>query len=190
MDVFGLAERLRDPDPRVRVETLRILAMVEETRALAAVAWVYRHDPEPGVREVANWAGRLIHAAQQRGYSTQKAIEEMFTAASPDREGAFLEQLEAGLSSIGDGQHRATRRFAAEQEYQRQLDAAMRPPVDAAEQDDDVVQALPPVVTGDASVDDGDDAASESVVSEQSDTGTDSFEADLLDAGLTDLFAE
>ena len=61
-----LRKRLRDPDQWVRVETLRILAMLEETRALSDIAEVFKNDPEPGVRHVAQWAGRLIYAAQRQ----------------------------------------------------------------------------------------------------------------------------
>ncbi len=172
MDVFGLVRRLRDPDPRVRVEMLRILAMVEETRALAAIAWVYRHDPEPGVREVADWAGRLIHAAQQRGHSTQQAVEEMFTGAmSPERQESFLRALESSLADVGQGGHRAARRFAIEQGYQRRLSDAMQTSEQAA-QDEALAPALPEPVQ---------DAPAAETPSEPD---------DLLDAGLTDLFAE
>jgi hypothetical protein len=125
MDVDRLAERLRDPDPRVRVETLRILAMVEETRALEAVRWIFQNDPEPGVREVANWAGRLIYAAHQRGYSTQRAIEELF--ARPQSS----EHQELFLSSMAQSDLRYTRlkqaqQYAVDQTYRRQIDDIMR----------------------------------------------------------------
>lgn len=172
MDVFRLAQRLRDPDPRVRVEALRILAMVEETRALEAVAWVYKNDPEPGVRDVANWAGRIIFAARQRGHSTQKAVEDMFAEPlSPEREELFLEGLEFGLSEPKKDGHRAVRRFLAEQTYQRRLTDAMRLPGPASQ--DDAVPGLPPPKSSDVPP-----------VAPLSSTG------DLLDAGLTDLFAE
>ena len=45
MELKDLVGRLRDPDPWVRVESLRILAMVEETRALPHVEWIYKNDP-------------------------------------------------------------------------------------------------------------------------------------------------
>jgi hypothetical protein len=63
MGLADLLADLRSADPWLRVETLRILAMVEETRALGDIEWVYRNDPEPGVRQVAQWAGRLVYAA-------------------------------------------------------------------------------------------------------------------------------
>jgi len=119
MDVFSLAERLRDPDPRVRVEALRILAMVEETRALEAIRWVFQNDPEPGVREVAQWAGHVIWLAQQRGHSTQQAMQDIFSRTlSPDHQALFLDALKIDLSRIDDPK---IRQYAEEQDYRRQL---------------------------------------------------------------------
>jgi hypothetical protein len=126
MDIRELAQRLRDPDPRVRVEALRILAMVEETRALGAVRWVYLHDPEPGVRDVANWAGNLLWQAHQRGYSTGGVLEEMFKRPMAlETQARFLESFEFDQGI--DGNLKA-RRFAAEQLYRRRLDEALRAP--------------------------------------------------------------
>lgn len=126
MVIQELAQRLRDPDPRVRVETLRILAMVEETRALGAVRWVYLYDPEPGVRDVANWAGDLLWQAHQRGHSTERALEAMFTRPmSPETQARFLESFE--FDRTVDGSLKA-RRFAAEQLFRRRLDEALRGP--------------------------------------------------------------
>src|SRR5215468_9897054 len=66
MELKELLERLKNPDPWVRVEALRILAMVEETRALKAIEEVFKNDPEPGVQQVAQWAGRIVWQAQKR----------------------------------------------------------------------------------------------------------------------------
>ncbi len=84
-----LLERLKHPDQWVRVEALRILAMVEEVRALPAIAEVYRSDPEVGVRQVAQWAGQIIYAAKRNAelHSTSQA-----TALS-QRQEAFLQSL-------------------------------------------------------------------------------------------------
>jgi len=124
MDIDSLAERLRDPDPRVRVETLRILAMVEETQALEAIRWLYRNDPEPGVRDVAGWAGRLIWQAQRRGHSTQQAVEALFVRAlSPDSQERFLASLEQ--FDLRYARHRDTQTYAIDQTYRRQLNEAL-----------------------------------------------------------------
>jgi hypothetical protein len=125
MEIEHLAERLRDSDPRVRVETLRILAMVEETRALEAVRWIFQNDPEPGVREVADWAGRLIWEAQQRGHSTQRALEELFARPmSAELQALFL--ASQSQYRLQDTRNREAQRYATDQTYRRQLDNAFR----------------------------------------------------------------
>ena len=125
MEIEGLIIRLRDPDPRIRVETLRIFAMVEETRALDAIRWVYLHDPEPGVREVAEWAGKLVWQAHQRGHSTEKAVKEMFEpgASAEERLGFIASQL---TSEVNTWKHRAVQQFAVDQMFRRRLDEVLR----------------------------------------------------------------
>jgi hypothetical protein len=173
MDIENLPLWLRDPDPRVRVEALRILAMVEETRALEAIRWIYMNDPEPGVREVANWAGRLVWMAHQRGYSTQRAMEEMFARPfTTEHQERFLESLSRyDLRAV---RNRQAQTYASEQTFRRQLDELLRQedrPTAAA----DLPRLLPPLKTVEPppAVDvpdlDGDD---------------------LLDAGLSDDFWE
>jgi hypothetical protein len=138
MDINSLAEQLRDPDPRVRVSVLRVLAMVEETRALPAIRWIYKHDPEPGVREVADWAGRLIYAAKKRGHSTQQALEEMFERPfSPENQRRFLASFEFEISGARNVK---ARQYAAEVTYNRKLAEAMHE--EQAEQPD-VADDLP-----------------------------------------------
>lgn len=125
MELESLADRLRDPDPRVRVETLRILAMVEETRALEAVRWIFQNDPEPGVREVAHWAGRLIWEAHQRGHSTQRAIENMFARPlSAEHQELFLASL--AQYNLRDMRHQDTRTYATDLTYRRKIEDVLR----------------------------------------------------------------
>ncbi len=165
LDIRALPQRLRDPDPRVRVETLRILAMVEETEALRAVEWMTARDPEPGVREVALWTAGILRAARERGHSTREAIKALYERReTEDREEAFLAELE--LSLTDKGKNRAWH-FAVEQSYQRQMEELLRTP---REENDESVPALPAP----------DGAAPLSV------DGPDDF-SDLLDAGLTFL---
>lgn len=165
MDVYSLAERLRDADPRIRVAALRILAMVEETRALAAIQWIYQNDPEPGVRAVAQWAGNLIWQAQQRGHSTQRAIEEIFThTLSPEHEARFLNALQFDPNQVRSF---AGRRFAYEQEYQRRIEEVFQEEALPASTEETPPALPPPAAT-------------------QPDLDPD----DLLDAGLTDLLTE
>lgn len=81
MDFQQLTNQLYDPDPRKRIEALRILAMVEETRAINAILLVYKNDPDEGVRAVAKWAGSLIWQAKERGHTTEAALEAYFKGA-------------------------------------------------------------------------------------------------------------
>ncbi|HRE46404.1 MAG TPA: HEAT repeat domain-containing protein [Aggregatilineales bacterium] len=84
-----LREKLRDPDQWARVEALRILAMVEETRTLRDIEQVFKNDPEPGVRQIAQWAGRIVYAAlKQQSQVATTAPREMSAA-----EEAFLASL-------------------------------------------------------------------------------------------------
>lgn len=134
MDIHSLAEDMRHPDPRVRVQTLRILAMVEETKALDAIRWIYQNDPEPGVREVANWAGNLIWRAEQQGHSTQRAMESLFSQPfSPEREALFLRELAFDIPSVRGRRALALQRFRSEQEYRRQMADLMQLPSDEAD---------------------------------------------------------
>ncbi len=125
MELEQLIDRLRNPDPCMRVETLRILAMVEETRALDAIRWVYLHDPEIGVREVAGWAGKLIWKAHKRGHSTEQAVHHLFDPmiSRQSREEFVASQAQSDLTSL---KHRDVKRFAAEQRFRRKLDEILR----------------------------------------------------------------
>ena len=78
MDFNELTSRLHDDSPRVRVETLRVLAMLEETRALEAILITYKNDRDERVRHVAKWAGNIIWQAKERGHDTRAAIEAHF----------------------------------------------------------------------------------------------------------------
>ncbi len=117
--------RLQHPDPAVRIEALQVLAMVEETEALPAVGMVYKRDPDPAVREVARWAGRLIWEAQQRGHSTAKVLETTFQpGVSNEREELVIRSLETGLDA---GRDHSEIQFQLEQDrLKREMVEAMR----------------------------------------------------------------
>jgi hypothetical protein len=171
MDIEGLPLRLRDPDPRVRVEALRILAMVEETRALDAVRWIYKHDPEAGVREVADWAGRLIWVAYQRGYTTERALEELFARpAATEHQERFLASL--SRCDLRQARHRDSQTYASEQVFRRQLEDALRGEDESAVPDE-LPRLLPPLRIPDKT---------------QAVDASDVAGDDLLDAGLSDDF--
>lgn len=103
-----LLERLKHSDQWVRVETLRILAMVEEVRALPAIAQVYQTDPEPGVRQVAGWAGQIIYAAKRR-MQAQSAVA---SATLAERQEAFLHSLIEKDPRVYDHMHLALQQEA------------------------------------------------------------------------------
>lgn len=123
MDILSLVQRLRDADPRVRVETLRILAMVEETQALEPIRQVYLNDLDPRVREAAYWAGQIVWQAQQRGHSTQRAMDEMFKKPiSADHEELYLSEFQVDVSKI---ENRHLRHYAVDADFRRRLSDAM-----------------------------------------------------------------
>jgi len=85
MDLQQLINMLHDDSPLKRVAALRVLAMLEETRAINAIVVVYKNDPDERVREIAKWAGGIIWRAQERGYSTQNAIAAHFQKTPQDK---------------------------------------------------------------------------------------------------------
>ncbi len=170
VEIQALPQRLRDSDPRVRVETLRILAMVEETDALRAVEWIGARDPEPGVREVAQWAAAILRAAHERGHSTREAVKALYERReAEDRQEAFLAELELNLADVGKN---TARHYAMEQAYRRQMDELLRRPRTEPDESEQT-PALP---------------APGGVVSLSVDGPADF--SDLLDAGLTNLNVE
>ncbi len=112
-----LQQRLKDPDQWVRVEALRIVAMVEEIRALGDIERIFKTDPEPGVRQVAQWAGRLVYAA----YKQQKRSTEQLAAATESAENAHEERLIAGMIDKG-----STYQMMQDQLLQRELQDTMK----------------------------------------------------------------
>ena len=187
MNIDTLAEQLRDPDPHVRVAALRILAMVEETRALEAIRWIYRNDPEPGVREVANWAGRLIWAAQQRGHSTQRAVEALFDRPlEPKHQELFLASM--GRFDLRQAKTRETQQYAQEQLFQRQLSDALHGDsvIETVETEAAPLPLPPPVTPPPGQVRQG---GTSHMLSDLDSLAALDDDA-LLDIGLTELFQE
>lgn len=95
-----LIHDLRDTDPNARIKALQILAMLEETRSIKAVAQVYKDDPDERVRQIAQWAGKVIWQAFQRGYTTEAALQQHFKWRSPhSHEERLIENLmgQAGI---------------------------------------------------------------------------------------------
>ena len=102
MQPADLIARLQHPDAAFRLDALRILAMLEETEALDRVAQIYKRDPDPEVRQVAGWAGKLLYQARQRGHSTAQALAAL-DAARPSVETEDLILTGAASLLAGDG---------------------------------------------------------------------------------------
>jgi hypothetical protein len=65
---------LKNPAPAARVETLRVLAMVEETQALPAMRALAGAETDPDVLKTLHWSGELIARAARNGYTTETAL--------------------------------------------------------------------------------------------------------------------
>ena len=181
MEISNLAQGLRSADPRERVRTLRVLAMVEETRALKAVRWLYEHDPEDGVREVAGWAMRLLAEAHKRGHSTERAMEELYDSKlSADLKVRILASYhEEPVARRG----KAARPMALEAAYRQRLETALDEDADVGSRREK--RQPPALVAGNGgSAEKPVVAASSSV--EDGTPELDDF-SDLLEAGLTHL---
>ena len=74
---------LNNPQPAVRLDVVRVLGMLDETRALEAVRQRYQAESDEAVRSTIAWAGKRLYEAQQAGYST---ANELFRHFGVDRE--------------------------------------------------------------------------------------------------------
>jgi hypothetical protein len=73
-----LLDQLNATVPEARIEILCALVMLEETAALPTLTAMWSRETHPEVKQCVGWAGKQIHAAQQRGYSTVAAMVEQF----------------------------------------------------------------------------------------------------------------
>lgn len=87
MKLEALLQGVNAPNPETRLSVVRVLGMVEETRALAVLGERYRVETDATVKQAIQWAGKKIHQASQSGYST---INEVFRFFGIDREIANL----------------------------------------------------------------------------------------------------
>jgi hypothetical protein len=74
---------LENPEPAIRLDVVRVLGMLDETRALDALRRRYPVESEPVVRSAIAWAGKRLYQAQQAEYST---INELFRFFNIDKE--------------------------------------------------------------------------------------------------------
>lgn len=99
---------LENPQPAVRLDVVRVLGMVDETRALEALRARYQHESDPVVRQAIAWAGKRLYEAQQAGYTTvdevfrhfgvQREIESMPDAAEAELKKKMDQDLERTLT--------------------------------------------------------------------------------------------
>ncbi len=74
---------LENPQPAVRLDVVRVLGMLDETRALDALRRRYPAETDPAVRSAITWAGKRLYQAQQAEYST---VNELFRYFNIDKE--------------------------------------------------------------------------------------------------------
>ncbi len=66
---------LHHSNPATRLDVVRVLAMLDETRALEPLRERYNLETDESIREAITWAGKRLFLADQAGYST---IDELF----------------------------------------------------------------------------------------------------------------
>ncbi len=69
---------LSHPSASVRLDVVRVLGMVEETRALDRLRALYPAESDETVRRAMAWAGSRLFQAQQAGYTTIDAVCQHF----------------------------------------------------------------------------------------------------------------
>jgi hypothetical protein len=78
-----LLSGLENPQTAVRLDVVRVLGMLDETRALDNLRERYPVETDADVRNAIGWAGKRLYQAQQAGYST---LSEVFRHFGVDRE--------------------------------------------------------------------------------------------------------
>ncbi len=98
MVVDLLMNGLKNPAPAARIEMLRVVAMLEETRTLATLRNMMTTETDPNVLSVLKWAGSIVWRAQQSGYSTEAGMQQVFRIEEkPSEEQRREEELLARL---------------------------------------------------------------------------------------------
>ncbi|MBN1680456.1 MAG: HEAT repeat domain-containing protein [Anaerolineae bacterium] len=83
MKLAVLLGGLKNPQPAVRLDVVRVLGMLDEVRALETLRQMYENESDSAVRGAIAWAGKRLYQAQQAGYST---VDEVFRYFGIDRE--------------------------------------------------------------------------------------------------------
>jgi hypothetical protein len=74
MKLDAMMAGLDHPEPAVQRDVVRVLGMVEETRALDALRQRFHTEADPDVKAAIAWAGKRLFAAQQAGHTTIDAV--------------------------------------------------------------------------------------------------------------------
>jgi hypothetical protein len=83
MKLSVLLGGLNNPNPATRLDVVRVLGMLDETRALEPLRERYHTETDGAVRQAITWAGKRLYQAHQAGYST---VDEIFQYFGIDRE--------------------------------------------------------------------------------------------------------
>ncbi|MBI5668856.1 MAG: HEAT repeat domain-containing protein [Chloroflexi bacterium] len=78
MNLQGLLNGLTSPDAHTRLQTARVIGMLDETAALEALAAQYQVETVSEVKASLAWAGRRVQEAWKTGYTTLDAIFKHF----------------------------------------------------------------------------------------------------------------
>jgi hypothetical protein len=98
-----LLEQLRGAEPAKRLEALRTLTMLEETEALSVLGEMWKTEQNAEIKQAIGQAGKQIHAARQRGYTTIEGMAAAYRAdLGPDEkdieEKRKLAQIQTGIN--------------------------------------------------------------------------------------------
>lgn len=83
MKLSVLLGGLNNPNPAVRLDVVRVLGMLDETRALEPLRERYHTETDEEVRQAITWAGKRLFQAHQANYST---VDELFRYFNIDKE--------------------------------------------------------------------------------------------------------
>ncbi len=88
MNLELLKKGLNNPQPAVRLNVVRVIGMVEETRLLEPLRQRYQIETVPQVKDALEWAGKRLYKAHQSGYNV---IDDLFEHFNLNREIANMQ---------------------------------------------------------------------------------------------------
>ena len=78
ISIKSLINGINHQDVSVRLESIQILGLGEETEGLIPLRQHFKEESDPAVKQAMNWAGYRIHAAKKRNYTTLNEIFNYF----------------------------------------------------------------------------------------------------------------